>query len=471
MKKKNVILISLLVVVAVALLVVYLVLGRRKPGSGNPEQPNYFTICKLDTGRIDRLELQTERFEGSFLFNGEMWVREDEEAFPVKQAAVSSMVSVILSNLNAFEKMQNPSAPAEYGLDAKAARLRAFAGGELLAEIIVGNKLPTQNRYYMQLAGDESIYIVSDNYYNYLVKERSDFLENVKLPTAPNNDSVREIKVSGKNIQTVHAVYDENSPYDYSPLNLFKWYFLEPFKSHVNANFQSDTWYSSLTKYTGIAYKKLVVFRPVSYAKYGLEEPEATLYLRYADASGRDNNEIEFYFGNQAEEGGTYARVKGMDWVFLMDTDTVNNLLDVDWRSNYYQTVFFPAMNTFDSVTIKTPNEEWDLVNLHENEEHAAYTLNGRRLTSDELSTINNQFLQLKYSGICKEEDVPGDEIMSIAIKVRASYQKADLTVRFFSFSDSVYLISVDGCNDFIMDVRDVNSFLTFMRSVSAQAE
>lgn len=464
MKKNQIVMIAVLAVVAIGLCVLYFLLKDNSKLT-EPEKAKFLTVASIDSSKVNRVQLQNGTFNGVFVKENGGWVREEEGVFPVKQAAVDNIVSVIGGNLRAFSKIDKPADLGEYGLDNPAAVLKLYDGDVLLVELSVGRKHPTQqDRYFMKIAGDDSVYIVSDNYNRYLVLKREDFLEDIKLPYISDKTLLREIYITGQDVQPLHAIYDENNPYDYSSTKSFRWYFTEPFQTHVNADLGSDTWEGVIDRYRTVSYEKLVAFRPSDYARYGLSEPSATVYVRYAASVGTSEQDYTLHIGSKTDDGYYYARVKGIDWVFLMKEDTVNNLLKTDVSAWYYKTVFFPGINEFEKMTVKTPKDTWVFVGKTGSEDETVYVLNGHDLADEDREAWVRQFLLLKYRGISKEE-ITGKEVLSIEIIAKNPQTHANMTLTFYEKDESVYLVTIDGKTEFTIDVRDVNDFIDFMES------
>lgn len=464
MKKNQIVMIAVLAVVAIGLCVLYFLIKDNSKLT-KPEKAKFLTVASIDSSKVNRVQLQSGTFTGVFVKENGGWVREEEGVFPVKQAAVDNIVSVIGGNLRAFSKIDKPADLGEYGLDNPAAVLKLYDSNTLLVELSVGRKHPTQqDRYFMKIAGDDSVYIVSDNYNRYLVLKREDFLEDIKLPYITDKTLLREIRITGENVSPLHAVYDENNPYDYSSTKSFRWYFTEPFQTHVNADLGSDTWEGVIDRYRTVSYEKLVAFRPSDLKRYGLDNPAATIYVRYAGTAGTSEQDYTLYIGSQNEEGLYYARVKGIDWIFLMKADTVNNLLRTDVSAWYYKTIFFPGINLFEKMTVKTPGNTWEFVGKTGAEDETVYVLNGHTLSNEDREAWVRQFLLLKYKGISNEE-AAGNEVLSIEIVVKDPGTHANLTVTFYEKDESVYLVALDGLPEFTIDVRDVKDFIAFMES------
>ncbi|MBQ6105202.1 MAG: DUF4340 domain-containing protein [Lachnospiraceae bacterium] len=464
MKKSNIILIVLLSLMAVGLCVLYFVMKDRKDKPGK-EKTNYFTITTLDTEKINRIALKNDGFDGEFVKSGDEWIREDAGVFPVNQANVTNIISIIAANLRAFSKVENPAALSEYGLSEPPITLKLYSDETLLIELYVGRKHPSKEWYYMKIAGDDNVYIVSDNYHRYLSMSREEFLENIRLPYIEDKTLLREIQISGDNVTPLHAIYEVNNPYDYSSTKSFRWYFTEPFKTHVNADLSTDTWEGAIDRYRTVSYESLVAFRPSDFGRYGLENPAATVYVRYTNAAGTTDQSYTLYIGNQNADGLYYARIKGIDWVFLMRSDVVKGMLETDVASWYYKTIFFPGLNVFEKMTVKAAGRTFEFVGKTGSEGETVYVVNGRDLPDEEREEWARLFLQLKYKGMTDEE-ATGKEVLSFEVVVKDNDTHTGMTVTFYEKNDSVYLVAIDGIVEFTADVRDVNDFIAFMESM-----
>ena len=465
MNKKNVIMVSALAVFAALLGVLYLVVLNKQKQPPEEKKPDYYTIREINTESIDRITLKTEGFDGSFRFQNGTWVNEEDESFPVKQETLNLMVSIVLAHLNAFEKVDNPPASEDFGFQNPTAVLTAYAGSNSLLTLKVGKRVPTMDRYYAMVDGDDSIYIVSDNYYKYVVKDRTDFLLDIKMPEIADRDLLREISVSGEGLTPFHVVYDADNPYDYSENGMYGWYFEAPFTSCVNANIYDDAWFEKLDYFTFVSYDKLVAYRPASYGKYGLDNPWATIYVRYADKYGREDYSYKLFLGNKAEDGSYYARLESLEWVFQIGADKVASRTQTDAFALCYKTVFFPKDSALDGIKFTAGGKTWDFVNTHKDNEVAVYTLNDRTLSDTELSKLGNKILTLKYSGMAPEAEV-SDVVMTINTSVTDKQKRKDLEIVFYRYTDSVHLVSVNGVTEFTMDVRLVDAFLEYLETM-----
>ena len=73
MKRASIVRLSLLIVAAAALTVVFLVLKKQKENPTNGDQVTYFTVTTIDVNSVDRISLKSTRYEGEFKKDGETW--------------------------------------------------------------------------------------------------------------------------------------------------------------------------------------------------------------------------------------------------------------------------------------------------------------------------------------------------------------------------------------------------------------
>ena len=220
-----------------------------------------------------------------------------------------------------------------------------------------------------------------------------------------------------------------------------------------------------IDRYRTVSYENLVAFRPADYKRYGLDTPYATVYVRYTNAAGTSNQEYTLFIGNQNNDGLYYARVEGIDWIFLMKSETVNALIKTDVSSWYYKTIFFPGINVFEKLVIRTPDRTWEITGKIGAEEETVYVLNGNDLPDDVRSAWVSQFLLLKYKGMTNEE-ITGQEVLSFDITVKNAQTHASRNFTFYEKNESVCIVAIDGVVQFTADVRDVNDFITLMKTL-----
>ncbi len=465
MKKKTLIPLIAISVVAIVMLVVYFaLLSKKNEGPNASGDQDFFTVLTIDVSGLDRVVLNNESMKAEFVRADGMWSRKDADYFPVKQSILSLIERVLLSNLNAFAKLSDVSDLSEYGLDTPMAEMYAYSGEELLCSVILGDKVPTKDQYYCMFSGSDEVYTVSANYQKYMCMESNEFLENMELPTIEDKSYLRDIHITGEAFDEFHAVYDTKSPFDYSGVSLFTWTIYEPLNGSFHADTMDNAWLDQLDSYCKLVYDKLVAYRPTDLSKYGLDNPCATLKVDYTDASGRQELQYVLTLGNQLETGEYYARIEGVEWIFTMSKEAVDIKFDTDVFDWSYNTVVYPATGCFEQIVVVAGGNEYILKNEGgEDPNNPDYSVNGIKVSAATMQAWRSQVLTLKTSSVLSAELAEGEEpILSLEFQVNKE-ELEDRTIAFYPHENGMYRVAINGLVDFTIDGRDVDAFVAYM--------
>ncbi len=468
MKKKQWIPLAALFATAAVLLVVYFAwTASKKTKSEEPEeQTSYFSVMEIAVDTVDRITIANASFTGSFVKKDGSWVYEGQEFFPVRQKEIENLLTILLSNLNAFRVVENPAELSEYGLLEPVAELSAYAGEQKLVGISLGNALLTADEYYCMFSDDEKVYTVSGNYNRFLTAKRENYLANLDLPSIAENSQLTEICLTGS-MGSFRAVKDKENPYDYTGMGVFDWYFSEPYERPINADY--DAWYQQCAYYRSFSYESLVAYMPQDWSVYGLEEPAAVLTVSYTDASGSENNAYSLEIGGQDEDGNYYARLAGNDWVMTISPAVVRTRFSADTYSWICKTVVWPGTNAIASVTFSFGEEEHTLTVTMEpgedTEEAAKGAWDGEELSQEQFSTMQSDMLLLAVNAVAEQEATGDEPVLTIVVKVRDEEAFRGMTVSFLPYSEEAYAVCIDGFVNFQIDRRDVELYLEMLRA------
>ncbi len=467
MKKKTIISLVALSVLAIAMLILYLVLIQKESqgDKGNSGTQEYFAVMTLDMGKVDRIAVKNASTTAEFAKVDGVWKRTDTDFFPVKQQALTGIEHVLLSNLNAFSKISAPAELSEYGLANPAAELSVYQGETLLCVIYLGDKLPTKEQYYCRFSGDEAVYTVSANYARYMCMSSNDFLEDLELPGIDETSYLREIQVEGEAFRSFHAVFEPGNAADYSGSMLFPWVFYEPLTGSCLADTLNGAWLNQMEAYCSVRYEELVAYRPGDLSKYGLDKPCGTLTVSYTDVNGILEQEYCLKLGAQSENGSYFACLDGIEWIFTISQSEVERKFASNIFEWSYHTVIYPATPNLSQVLITAGEEQYLVKNEGTLSEAGLpeYTVNGKAVSDDALAEWRNQMLVLKTSGYLVTE-VSEDETPVLTIQCEVNREDMqDTLVEFYPYSDGLYKVVVNGYSDFTIDSRDVTQFVEYM--------
>ena len=86
-------------------------------------------------------------------------------------------------------------------------------------------------------------------------------------------------------------------------------------------------------------------------------------------------------------------------------------------------------------------------------------------MPDDVFNEWSRAILSLKYSEMV-HDGTPGSEVMTIETEVADQSLHKNMRIVFYTFTDSVYLVSVNDKFDFAIDVRKINDFIAFMEDL-----
>lgn len=469
MKKKKIIPLLALLAAAVVLVALYLALSlkNKKEPQQSGEETEFFQVKKIAVESVDRIEISNASFNGSFVKEDGVWRYDGGEFFPVRQKTIENLLSILLSNLNAFGVVEDPAELSEYGLAEPVATLAAYAGERELVGISLGNALPTKEQYYCMFSGDSKVYTVSGNYRRFLTTAREDFLAELELPTVAEVSQLQEIELTGA-LGSFHAVRDAANPYDYSGKAVFDWYFTEPYERPVNADY--DAWYQQCAYYLSFSYEALVAYMPSDVSVYGLSEPTARLTVVYTSQNGTERNSYTLELGSEDGNGNYYARLEGSDWIMTISSKNAENRFSGNVYPWVCKTIVWPGTHGIASLSFLFDGEEHTLaITLEENEDGSAGDAvgiwDGETLSQERFSEMQNDLLSLRISAPA-EQDANGDEaLLTIRVEVRDAETMHGQTVAFLPYNEEAYAVSVDGLVNFLIDKRDLELYLGLLRT------
>ncbi|MBR5712813.1 MAG: DUF4340 domain-containing protein [Lachnospiraceae bacterium] len=465
MKKSNIISLVALVAVAAVLLVVFLVLNNKKNNpTGDGEKENYFTVVTIDVNSVDKIVLSNKDYSGTFELRGEAWYSTEDI---LNQKIIAQFCDLLLPNLKALAKVENPASFGEYGLTESAAVLEAYAGDKKLVKIELGDKVPTKNRYYCRFNDENAVYTVSESYANLMQRERTYYVDSMELPSIANVRYITEVEVTGDLFNGFHAIYDRENPRDYTGKGTLSWYFTEPYREPWEADTLSGAWADQLGMYLTLYTEQVIRVKPDEYAKYGLANPRATLKVCYTNSTGSERNSYKLQIGNQDPETGSYyAKLEGIEAVLVMSNYKISMMCDVNVFSNTYHAVFYPVTTSLSKVTLSSGNITHVITHEKQGEDDV-YRIDGDLMDNSEAFGIATQILSLKTTAFRPQETPSGNPILTIDVESIDPSKYANVTIRIFRGSDGIDIVERFGVCDMTMDARLTDSFIKYLGSIA----
>ena len=464
MKRASIVRLSLLIAAAAALTVVFLLLKKQKDNPTGDETVKYFTVTTINVESVDRLELTNSSFSGVFTKQDGNWYSTEDI---LNQKIIWQIPDQLLSNLRAIAKVEDPAADSEYGLDNPAAVLEAYAGDSRLVRIELGDKVPTKDYYYCRFNGEKTVYTVAENYSRLLAKERSYYVDTVTLPSIPDIKNIQEITLTGELFPEFHAVKLKDNPYDYSGASLFPWQFSTPYRAVWDADIINGPWMDQLEWYLNLYTEEIRTVKPDEFAKYGLDNPGATLSVRYADDTGTETKTYTVMIGKQDEETGNYyARLQGLDAVFALTQFKVKSMCEVNIFSCTYHTLFYPGIREVSKVTAQAGDTVMTFTHRKSDEGEDLYYINGVAIEGSEALGWAQAMMALKTSTFQPVDTPAAEPVLTISVEPYDPAKNQPLTVRIFEDPSGNYIVERLGVCDCTIDSRLIDEFVKYMKGV-----
>ncbi len=262
-------------------------------------------VLGLASTSFNRIDVHNSKGDLSFVREGDGWAYAEDADFPLDSSQMSDIV-ICFTHLEAYNKIENVTDFAEYGLDDPLVTLTA-SGGETTTIIQVGNPAPMDSLRYVSI-GDGTVYLVDNSIFTNCDLSLDELLKMEELPQV---SSFVSISVDDTTIDYV-------APADPDSEEATDVWFIDG--QAVDASLVESLYnsISSLSWLDCVSYNA----DDTALAEYGLDEPGLTAIVSYEEGSEQLSYSIEV--GPNAEDGtGCYVRLGGSKMVYTISSDAV----------------------------------------------------------------------------------------------------------------------------------------------------
>ncbi|MGQ9649977.1 MAG: DUF4340 domain-containing protein [Phycisphaerae bacterium] len=326
-------LILAIVAVAVAACLFFIVKPWEAPVGGPVEEHKTTAKALFDPkpADVDRVEVLVRGEQSPRVFKKEAdgWMMHAPTTAPATEWEITSNIIDKIGNLKYLKeyKVGDKNRPDDNAtrFNNPIATVRLMKEEKVLAELVVGNSLPTGRGNFVKKGGSDVIYesqeSLSDAFDKKISNYRNKRVVNVKL------DDVKEITASGL---SAYKLVKSGSD----------WLIEQPERGRADKSAVESNVANPLISLYVVDF---VEDTPASYKVYGLDEPRLTLTLKSTktvppkakpgdpDTKPADTQpsteEVEnvLLVGGSTGENKYYARLKSAPWVFTLNSSTVDN--------------------------------------------------------------------------------------------------------------------------------------------------
>ena len=480
MKKKTVKLVSAVVVLGVvsgAYVGVNSYISSQEKKESEAEDDSV-ELTSVDSDEITSVAFTAGQDNIEFDKKDDAWSDKSDADFPVDQDIVNSAVEGV-SSLTAAQQISDVDDLSEYDLDSPQNEIRLTTENDEIV-IQIGMKNDSTSQYYVKKSDDDkNVYLVDSSAIEPFMGTLYDFAQSGSFPA-----------VTSSTITDVRVEKEDGYELSQDPDSLF--WNVSDGKSSEKAD--TDKAGNVTTAIGSLTYDDFIDYNCTDDSKYGFDDPYAVITAKYteeetveddSDAAEDDESadtdasseteaetktgekEITIYVGDETGSD-RYVKVDDSNEVYTIAEDSMTDILDSTASDFYSLSVNYLAVNSLDSLEVKTTDSDHTVTVTREttkdsDDEDAeetttvSYKLDGTELEDTIFTTFYNKLINMTAQQRLTEEYTPeGDPAYVFVFKdtdgneTTAEYYEYDTNFYAAVVGDKTYLVNK-------MNVRDMD--------------
>ena len=480
--------------IGAALLAVVLLLVTLLPSSGGADTPSssvdtpvdtsivLVDKTKKDTNTVQQVDFDNESGQFTILYN------ETEKVFQLKgyedillSTSMTDALSGYTTVLTAADKVNNVDKLSTFGLDKPNATATITYTDGTTRTVKVGDITPTEDGYYVQIDGDDNVYMFEAESASIFQMRSVAFADTtlISTPSVKSNDEngsavMKEIVYSGKNHPKPLRIRRSNHT-DMEEMTYYSYIITEPYIRGTN-----DATTSLFTSFKSLSAVQALVLHPTEEQKnrVGFNDPLVVMDITMSvettdesDTSETDDAEINTYYnstttkvtvGSKDDDGNYIVMVSGINAIFLVDKDVFSSVADIDYTNSVNTLLFAKNITKLDRIVIKTANNNCDFKLTHfpeaeESDDELKVTQGDNTYSTQEFRELYTLMMSvMRYDAW--EEDITGES--SLTIHLYNMDGSLFLGADFYHISGSRYAVRTTEGEQFTTRSAEVNHFI-----------
>ncbi|HBY71521.1 MAG TPA: hypothetical protein DEG06_04675, partial [Lachnospiraceae bacterium] len=368
-KKRNALTLVSLLFVMVLLIGFYIWNGKREKASdakkSDTGQEESTTVATIDTEQVKSVHYIGKDADITLTLQGETWISEAEPERPINQQYVKNMINLV-EKVDARRILsENAENLAEYGLDQPKAYLQVTLKDASTLTLQIGDESSGISGCYALVNEDNKVYLLNSTYRTGLDYSDLDFTAVEEKPdiTAANIDFIQVLKRDGEDFELIN---DKENKYQQTS-EMYPWVITKPYEEGYAAD--SSKVSDVQSNYSSFDFQNCVDYSGKDFARYGLGDPAASVYIKYFETHTEtlekpetdpktgeeikekttyEDKEYKIYIGNQEEDGDYYVRREGSDCVYTMRKADINKMLEIDTFDLMSKIICIPNIESVD---------------------------------------------------------------------------------------------------------------------------
>lgn len=454
--------------------------SKQEEAESSKEEEKQVSVTEASADEIETVKFLIDKQEITFRKKDDLWVKSDDEAFPVSQDTLNNAAGM-LGDLKAERVLKDVDDLSEYGLDSPVNTIVFKTKDGEETTIKVGAENESVSQYYVKKnEDDKTVYLVANASLIPFMNSLYDYAEAGTFPEI-SSENIKAIQVEGETSYSLSA--DENGV----------WYVSDG-ENREKADSAKAT--STASSFSTLEYASFVNYNASEeeMESYGLNKPYANIILDYEEKVSKketDNLQVEeteseeaenteekkgetrgkkkgeeteekkeepemedkslvIHVGSEAAEGARYVSVDDSKEVYTMSGETLSTFLDKDDSDFWDMNVCYVSINDIESIEI-TYRGETNTINVSRetskdedgNEtETLSYEMDGKELDSIKMNTFYN-----KASNMTAQKRVSDDTTLNSEPEMKIVLRKTDGTeaeISYHSYDSNFYGVKAE---------------------------
>jgi len=463
MKKRNSFtMVSLLMVLAV-LIVLYFAYNKndnpKELEDKNTSLEENIDVASIDTDKVNSVHYIAKDADITLILENDRWISENDPLRPINQSYVVNMIN-LLEKVNARRMVsENVDDLSEYGLDNPSAYLKLTMEDGTSLTLKVGDKSTGINGNYGMVNEDEKVYLLNPTYGAGLEYSDIDFTAVESKPEI-SAETIEHIQVINRDGDDFELIMDNDNKYNYLNSNISNWVITKPYDGAYAADTSKISEVQG--KYTDFSFQSCVDYRGENFGQYGLEDPAASVYVKY------DDNEYTLYVGDKLGENNYYVKREGSHYVYTMKASLVDVMINREAFDVLNPLILIPNIDNVNNIDIKIEGTAYKMEIKRTNtsnddgkeEVTEAYYINDKELEGEGFKKVYQNMISASYDTEIKE-DIKIEDNTNPYLTIKYNIKGDDNTsyqVSFLPYDDSFYLVDTSNKINFFADKRQIDN-------------
>ena len=438
-KKNLIIALAMVVILGVA----YLAMTFLK--SDNEDVSEEGILISQSKLKAIQLTISTQGKEVVYVKEGIRWIVRGNENIELVQIAIDQLIAYV-KNLEYVSIVAEDMSQSElYGFD-KGNEITVLGDNGEELQVSIGDRTVDSQGYYVNVAGDDKIYMVNFDTGQALKKSPDDLRD--RFPEFVNYDNSKYIRVEKRDGSSFVIEPSSKGPLaeGYGEFVLLNHYEHPVFilTEELRNNFGMPLYNIYATSF---------IDEPEDLSVYGLDNPIVTIY-----AMDNEENTCVIYVGDKNENGNYYARFSNKDFVCTIKGDNfeiIENLNFFDIIGKFFITDDATLMKEI-TVIGKDIDATFAI-----DKENGVIGYNGKEISMTEFSEVFKYLSVLTADGEVIK-DFGEEEVVISIIKIDGNED----TLRFSTYDNNYYAVEHNGATEFVAGKKSVELILNAIGNI-----